>query len=1188
MKIAMKTLNISLYELRYMLFSAQSRFAFVALFAFAMMVTAAGDIFQIAARGDNIFVNAPSMITFMLLLSSVVAVFIVPSYMATTVLKDNNSKFEAILFATPITKNNYLFGRFVGAFTALAVVMAAGPLGMLAGTFWPWAVSDTLAPTNLSHYAIAYFGFLLPSMLVVSALVFAVATLTRSMMYCYITVLGLFILYVAGVGSKTLSSLWDPFMLGTFDEQIRYWSAAELNQNLVSYSGVILGNRIIWLSVAVVMFAIAYQRFSLRAPVKRVEKAREQTKTARTLTPKIAVFKALPSWNKSTHWQQLIYCTRIEMLAVLKSRIFILLMGFSLFLLVATLSDRTVLYGVDAYPVTRILLADMTDALIWAFFIVATLYGADVVWRDRENHFYQLIDATPTPNWVFVISKLAALAAVIYTILILGVLVAIGIQVLEGYNRFEFGLYMQQSLLLGSTILFIAVLSFFMQVLVKSRMLGIMLMGFYWLLTLVVFEHPLLRYALGEVSTPLSDMNGAGRFIESAIWVRFYYASVACVLVFITYALYNRGTAQPLRFRLQKLKHIKTKGFAVAVLLVIGSGSFVYYNTNVLNNYYTSDDAIAMRVDFEKRFAQFQNQPMPHIVDIKLEVDIYPYKSRIETRGRQILQNKTTTVIKEVHVDFPQKLAAEPIAKLEGAKLKQVNAQFGYYIFELDTPMKPGDKRQLDFETIIHNKGFTHRSADKALVTNGTFIGDRRLTPFIGFDTDMLLTNRRERRKAGLDPLPRIPMLEDTSEHNYNSIRQDSDFINFAATVSTVAGQKAVTSGKLVKQWLDGERAFFSYKSQSPMMNSYSFISAEYEQLKDTWQGVDINVLYHKPHRYNVERMMESAKHSLEYFSQNFGPYQFEELSILEFPAYRTYAQSFPSMIAYSEDLGFLADVQSSEVIDVPYYVTAHEVAHQWWSHQVLGANTQGASMLSETLAQYSALMVMEQKLGAHQIRQFLKYELDSYLSGRDNDPQGEVPLLRAEGQQYLHYRKGAVIMYALKDYLGDEVVNRALKQLVQNHRYAGSPDSEPYPTSADFLAYLKAQSEPEFHGLIDDFITKIILFDLKLHNAQVESLPDGRFKVVIDVEANKFYADGIGNQSKAVFDIPVDIGLFSTNPASEGFNKQQVIMLEKHQIADGRSSIEIVVDDKPNFVGIDPYHKLIDRDTEDNLFELK
>ena len=536
-----------------------------------------------------------------------------------------------------------------------------------------------------------------------------------------------------------------------------------------------------------------------------------------------------------------------------------------------------------------------------------------------------------------------------------------------------------------------------------------------------------------------------------------------------------------------------------------------------------------------------------------------------------------------MHVDFPQKLLSVPTAKLEGARLKSVNARFGYYIFELDTPMLPGDKRQLEFETIIHNKGFTHRGADKALVANGTFIGDRRLAPFIGFDTDMLLTNNNERRKAGLEPLSRIPKLEDVSEHNHNSIRQDSDFINFAATVSTVAGQQAVTSGKLVKQWIAGGRAYFSYKSESPMMNSYSFISAEYEQLKDTWQGVDINVLYHKAHDYNVERIIESAKHSLAYFSENFGPYQFEQLSILEFPAYRTYAQSFPSMIAYSEDLGFLADVRDDSVIDVPYYVTAHEVAHQWWSHQVLGANTQGASMLSETLAQYSALMVMEQKLGEHQIRKFLKYELDSYLSGRDNDPQGEVPLLRAEGQQYLHYRKGAVIMYALKDYLGEDAVNRALKQLVQNHRFAHAP----YPTSADFLAYLKAQSKSQYHGLIDDFIAKVTLFDLKVHNAQVESLPDGRFKVVIDVEANKFYADGIGNQSKAVFDIPVDIGLFSTSPANEGFNKQQVISLEKHRVADGRSSIEIVVDDKPNFVGIDPYHKLIDRDTEDNLFEV-
>jgi aminopeptidase N len=63
--------------------------------------------------------------------------------------------------------------------------------------------------------------------------------------------------------------------------------------------------------------------------------------------------------------------------------------------------------------------------------------------------------------------------------------------------------------------------------------------------------------------------------------------------------------------------------------------------------------------------------------------------------------------------------------------------------------------------------------------------------------------------------------------------------------------------------------------------------------------------------------------------------------------------------------------------------VTAHEIAHQWWAHEVIGANQQGSTMIVESLSQYSALMVMEKEYGAQQMRRFLKYELDRYLAGR-------------------------------------------------------------------------------------------------------------------------------------------------------------------------------------------------------------
>ena len=93
-----------------------------------------------------------------------------------------------------------------------------------------------------------------------------------------------------------------------------------------------------------------------------------------------------------------------------------------------------------------------------------------------------------------------------------------------------------------------------------------------------------------------------------------------------------------------------------------------------------------------------------------------------------------------------------------------------------------------------------------------------------------------------------------------------------------------------------------------------------------------------------------------------------------------------------------------------------------------LKARPRGSShpaMLSETFAQYSALMVMKKKYGAAKMQKFLAYELDRYLIGRATEQKKELPLARVENQDYIHYRKGSLVMYALADYIGEDKVNR-------------------------------------------------------------------------------------------------------------------------------------------------------------------
>lgn len=1189
-------LRIAANEFRYLFKSPQTLVSFAVFFLFTYFAMVSSNV-QIGA-GGNVDVNSPHALTQTFLVMNVFAIFSIPAFLANAILKDVDHKFDGILFSTPISKADYLFGRFLGSFGALVVALMGIPLGSLIGTFMPWVDPETLAPTNLGNYIYIYFGLVLPSMLALSAIIYSVAVMSRSLMASYLAIMAMLILYLVGLRLlsapeyRELTALLDPLMVRTFTVFTQYWTPVERNTTLVGYEGLVLTNRMIWIGVSAFFVVLSYKLFSFRTAAKMPKEKKgkdDEASAAQALMAshvKLGV-RGTPVWGFATEMKQFLLRTRFEIVSVFKGLPFIIIMKFSFFLMIMALINRNVGYGLDAYPVTRLMVEEIQEGLALGIIVLLVFYSSEIIWRERTAKVNEIIDALPTANWVFVVSKVLAMASVILAILAFGILVSIAVQVMSGYDSLEISMYLHRGLFhFGIGPVLIAVLCCFVQVLVKNRFLGMLIMVVYVISTIILsqfgFEHPLYQFGEG-IDTPLSDMNGSGRYIESDYWLRGYWASFSVLLLLLTYMLWNRGTMQPLSFRLKGLRQFKEPTIAataaVAFAVFVGTGSFVYYNTNVLNDYVTADDREELAVAYEKKYRQYENLPMPRTVDIKIDVDLYPYKRRVETRSTQVLQNKTDEEINTIHLVFPP-TAERPVVDLEGATEASYDEEYNYFIMDLAEPMLPGEKRSLKFETLIQQRGFSHAGNSVTLVRNGTFINNFELTPYIGFAPQGMLSDRNTRREYDLEPLPRTAKLEDVSQHGNNYLRQDSDFVTFETTVSTVKGQTVVAPGYLQKDWVEGDRHYFHYEMDAPIMNFYSYLSAEYEVVRDHAEGIDIEVYHHAPHTYNVERMITSVKDSIAYFNKAFSPYQHRQLRILEFPAYRSFAQAFPNTVPYSEAIGFIAEITDDNAIDLPYYVTAHEVGHQWWAHQVMSANTQGGTMLVETLAQYSALLVMEQKYGKDNIRKFLKYELDRYLRGRATDPEGELPLYRVENQQYIHYRKGSVIMYALKDYVGEDVVNRSLQKLVELRGFK----SDPYAISTDLLTILKEEAGPEHHGLIEDFFEKITIFDVKIDESRITEMADGRFKIEMDVEVGKIYADAEGNETEAAFDIPVDIGLFLKSPADETYGAEDVVMLKKHRITEPKTTLEFVVDKKPTFAGIDPYNKLIDRNSNDNL----
>jgi hypothetical protein len=732
----------------------------------------------------------------------------------------------------------------------------------------------------------------------------------------------------------------------------------------------------------------------------------------------------------------------------------------------------------------------------------------------------------------------------------------------------------------------LAVLSVFVQVLVPQKYIGWAVMLGYIVANVALsaagFEHNLYNYA-STSPVPLSDMNGMGRFWIGQAWFQLYWGAFGVILTVVAYALWRRGVTTALGPRWRRIR-ARLRGGALAILgaatlVWLGSGAFIYYNTNLLNRYLTAPDHDALLARFEQQFLSYETVPQPRITAVTLDVQLYPAEVRAVTTGSYRIENRTAAPIAVLHMHYPERLTLDRF-ELAGATVDHDWPAYHYRIYKLEPAMQPGESRELRFATTLEERGFPNGAPLTRIVANGTFLNNGEITPEIGMSRNGLLTDRAKRRKHGLPPDLRPPTLEDERGRAHNPLRPDSDWVDADLTVTTDADQIPIAPGYTLSDITTNGRRTAHFKPDAPINHFFSIQSGRYEVRRDRWQGVDLAVYFHPGHDYNVDRMLNAMKASLALFTEQFSPFQFRQARILEFPSYATFAQSFANTIPYSEDIGFLGKLEDPDKIDFVTYVTAHEIAHQWWGHQVVPSEQQGATMLIESFAQYSALLVMERMYGPEHIRKFLKYELDRYLRSRGGEVVEELPLARVENQPYIHYQKGSLVMYWLKEVVGEATVNRALSELIK--QYAFKP--APYPNPTDFLRLLRAAAGPAHDALITDLFEKITLVDAKATGATAVKRADGSYEVTIEIEAHKLYADGKGVETEAPLDEPFDVGVFTAEPGKAGFTAASVLRMERRPIHTGTQTVTLVVDKLPRYAGVDPYNKRIDRNADDNL----
>ena len=1184
-------LEILRFELRQQLKSPL--FWMIALAFGALAFGAAGsDSIQIGGGIGNVHRNAPFVVVQMLTMFTLLGMFLITVFVAGAALRDFDAGTAELFFTTPMSRSAYLGGRFSAGYLASVGVLVVVAIGLLLGVLMPWVDPERLGPTSLAGYAYAFSVFVLPDLFFLGAFLFLLATLTRSMLMTYIGVIAFFVLYQIAVITttnlehRTLGALIDPFGLGALDLATRYWSAEDRNTRVPELGGMLLANRAIWIAVALAMIAATLAWFRPDREGIRLWRRRRTVNAAATVeisTAAVAIPVVAPRTDAAARFAQWRKLAWFDMRGVLGGVTFVVMLAFGLMNLGGDLAFSNEIFGTKVYPVTHLMTAAMNGSYNFLLIIIVAFYAGELVWRERSHRISDVTDAFPLPDWIPLLSKLTALIVVIVLFLLFGALECVIYQLWRGGTPIEPALYLSDIALNTISFTLLAALALFLQVVANNKFLGYLLVVLYFVgriaLNQLHFDHHLYNYGSAPAAL-YSDMNGYGHFLAGHLWFRAYWGCFAVALLVVAALYWSRGTAQGWKERAriarQRLGLPSGALMAASVLGFIGLGGWIYYNTNVLNRYVPGDVAKQMRADYEKHYRQYRDLPQPKITDVRADVDLFPHEHRVDVRGHYALQNKTTQPISDLHVRLPVEMKLVE-AKFAAHDVVSDDRAQGYTIYRLKQPLAPGASMDFDFTLQFASRGFRNTPDDTHVVDNGTFINSF-VFPHFGYDDNGQLEDRNDRRKYGLAQLPRMPKIDDEPARQFNLLGRDADWVNFETTVSTVADQIALAPGYLEKEWTEGGRRYFHYRMDKPILGFFSFQSARYEVKRDEANGIPIEVYYDRKHAYNVDRMIDSAKKSLAHFGAAYSPFQFRQMRILEFPGYERFAQSFANTVPFSESIGFIADLRDPDDIDYVFYVTAHEVAHQWWAHQVIGALVQGVTMLDETFAQYSALMVQEKEYGAQQMHKFLKYELDRYLSGRGGEVVEERSLGLVENQDYIHYRKGSVVMYSLKDYLGEDVVDRTLARYDREMAF----QQPPYTTTRDFLADLRAEAGPQWSSLIEDLFDKITVYDNRMTEATAKKRADGKYDVTLTLHATKTYSDGVGKETPGKVELPLDIGIFAR--AADGKEEhEKVLFLEKRAVGDGDSTITLTVDGEPYEAGIDPYNKLVDRVSDDN-----
>ena len=916
------------FELKFRAKSFSTYVYFAVWFAFSFLDIAAENFGPIGSSNGKVLLNGPYANIYNDIGISFFGIIVIAAIFGTSILRDFQRDTVQILFTKPISKAAYLGGRWAGSFVATVFAFSGLLFGEFFGTFAPWADHARIGANHLSWYLQPFFSIVVFQIFFLGSLFFLVAALSRKIFIVYLQGAAIFMIYLIGIAifsaRRSLEHFWsailDPIGFLYHDAITRYWTVVERNTLLYSWSlnsanGVFLYNRLLWGSIGLLslialwrLFPMSVEALTARSSGKRAALAREQDLAAAALRRSLVAAK-LPAahqvFGSATSLRQLASLTRLRISNIVHEVPF-----WGIVILMAGIAINNGHYAgrvgdQNVWPVTYLMLQSVEGGAALFFYIVATLYAAELIWRERDTHFAGIHDALPIAETTDWFSKLLALCFVELVLLTVTALCGILMQTVAGYYNYELAQYAKELYLVTfPQVLTFALLALFIQTVVSNKFIGHGILIGIFVITPILFsfgwENTLYLFGNTPPYT-YSDMNGYGHFVPGLFWSIAYWLSISCFLATISIALARRGAddAWRARFRLAAQRAPRLiPAAALFLLIAIGSGAWYFYNSHVLNEYLTAQDRRDISATYERDFKKYEHLAQPKIIAVDANIDIFPERRSFSGAGHFVLQNKTAQPISQVHITNSQQSVSN-VRFGRPFHVVSTSPRALYTIYQLDTPLAPGDKLDLTFNVGYTSRGFKDGNERPELAYSGTFF-DSSYFPTIGYDVNVELDDPRRRREEKLPEQELLPDRGDPVGGVTSLFTPQSDWISYRTTVSTSEDQIALSPGYLTREWHANGRHYFSYDMGNvKTLDFFAYVSARYDVKREMYPGAANPIaieVYHAPaHVYDVDDMIGASKAGLAYYEKNFSPFEFRQYRILEFPRYRTFAQSFPN-----------------------------------------------------------------------------------------------------------------------------------------------------------------------------------------------------------------------------------------------------------------------------------------------------